>query len=250
MSSSRTPDFSRLAPRYDELRNTGEFWPELVARVVEEADLRGRRVLDVGAGTGKWALTLAERCGCKVWGIDASPEMLERARKRVPAGVGLREGRAERLPFKDGWFERVLMSLVLHLADRTRALAEAHRVLEPEGKLAVVSFDYAHFERYLLGPFFPSFEPRDKERFPSSEQLERELLAAGFESARVDRFSQREQVSKELLLARIRGKHISTFQLISDEEYRAGLARAERELPDEAENTLEWLLAVAVRGSG
>src|SRR5437667_9840642 len=105
MSSSRTPDFARLAERYDELRNTGEFWPELVERVVEEADLRGRRVLDVGAGTGKWATVLAERYGCKVWGVEASPEMLAVARKRVPSPVGLRAGRAEELPFKEGWFE-------------------------------------------------------------------------------------------------------------------------------------------------
>src|SRR5690348_12313026 len=134
MSSSRTPDFSALAERYDALRNTGEFWPELVERVVELGDLRGRRVLDVGSGTGKWATVLAERYGCKVWGVDSSPEMLEVARRRVPAGVGLKVGRVEDLPFKDGWFERVLMSLSLHLADRPRALAEAFRVLEPGGR--------------------------------------------------------------------------------------------------------------------
>src|SRR6266487_6519036 len=166
MSSSRTHSFfAKLAPNYDELRNTGEFWPELVERVVEEADLKGRRVLDVGAGTGRWAATLAERYGCKVWGIDASPEMVEVARKRVADTVGLRVGSAERLPFKDAWFERVLMSLVLHLGDRRKALAEAHRVLEPGAVLAVVTFDHSHFEQYLLGPYFPSFEARDKERF-------------------------------------------------------------------------------------
>ena len=215
---------------------------------MEEADLRGRRVLDVGSGTGKWATVLAELYGCKVWGVDASSEMLEVAKQRVPPGVGLKAGSAEDLPFKDGWFERVLMSLSLHLVDRRRALAEAFRVLEQGGKLAVVTFDYAHFERYLLGPFFPSFEARDKERFPSADELEHELLEAGFASARLTRFSQREQVTKETLLARIRGKHISTFQLIDEAEYRAGLERAERELPERAENTLEWLLATAARG--
>ena len=58
----------------------------------------------------------------------------------------------------------------------------------------------------------------------------------------------RRQGARVTLLARIRGRHISTFQLIDEEEYRAGLERAERELPDTAENTLEWLIATAVRG--
>ena len=60
MSSSPTPDvdFGRIAPRYDELRNIGERWPELVDLLVREGDLRGRRVLDVGSGTGRLATIL------------------------------------------------------------------------------------------------------------------------------------------------------------------------------------------------
>ena len=43
---------------------------------------------------------------------------------------------AEQLPFKDGWFERALMWLVVHLVDRPRAFGEAARVLAPDGRLA------------------------------------------------------------------------------------------------------------------
>ena len=56
-------DFGRIAPRYDELRNIGERWPELVDLLVREGDLRGRRVLDVGSGTGRLATILVERYG-------------------------------------------------------------------------------------------------------------------------------------------------------------------------------------------
>ncbi len=86
MSSSRTPsvDFGKIARRYDELRDLGELWWELVDVLVREADLRGRRVLDVGCGTGRLAAALAERHGCKVWGVDPSPEMIEVASERVP----------------------------------------------------------------------------------------------------------------------------------------------------------------------
>lgn len=247
MSSSQTPeiDFARIAQRYDELRDTGPLWDELVDLVVREADLKGRRVLDVGCGTGRWAAVLAERYGCKVWGVDRSPEMIEVARARVPEGVGLRVAPAEDLGFKEGWFERVVMSLVLQLVDRPKAFGEIRRVLEPLGAFALVTFDYAHFEGYILNRFFPSFEARDKGRFPSAAELEQELLEAGFASVRLIRLTQREPVSRETLLKRIRGRHISTFQLIDEDEYRAGLERAERELPESTENVLQWLIAIA-----
>jgi ubiquinone/menaquinone biosynthesis C-methylase UbiE len=248
MSSQPTEiRFDRIARRYDELRDIGPLWWELVELLVREGDLRGRRVLDVGCGTGRLAAALAERFGCKVWGVDASPEMIQVARARVPRGVGLKVGRAEALDFKDGWFERVTMTLVLQLVDRPRALAEIVRVLRPSGRLALLTFDYSHFERYYLNRFFPSFERVDKARFPDAPTLEQELHAAGFASVRLIRVTQNETLEREAILERIRGKHISTFQLIGDDEYESGLARAERELEDEEEHALEWLVAVAER---
>ena len=56
---------------------------------MREGDLRGRRVLDVGCGTGRLVSRLVERYGCKVWGVDPEPEMVEVAReKRTPRASG------------------------------------------------------------------------------------------------------------------------------------------------------------------
>ena len=106
--------------------------------MIREADLAGRRVLDIGCGTGRFLAQLSEKA--KAWGVDASPEMLEVARTRA-GSAGLKLGRAEELPFKDGWFERATMWLVAHLVDRPRAFAEARRVLSGHGRLAVATFD-------------------------------------------------------------------------------------------------------------
>jgi ubiquinone/menaquinone biosynthesis C-methylase UbiE len=213
--------------------------------LVREGDLRGRRVLEVGCGTGTTSAALVERALCKVWAVDASPEMVEVARDRVPDGVGVKVARAEDLPFRDGWFERVVMRLVLHLVDRPRALAEFRRVLAPGGRLVLATFAPEHFTHFWLNGFFPSLEAIDRARFPTPEQLEVESSDAGFASVRFVRLGQSRVTDRETALARIRGRHISTFDLLDEDEIRAGTERAEHELPERVEYRLEWLIAVA-----
>lgn len=203
----------------------------------------------MGCGTGTLAAWLAGRAAAHVWGVDPSREMLAVARDKVPAGVGLKEGRAEALPFKDGWFERVVMMLVVHHVDRARAFAEIHRVLNDEGRLAIASFAPAQFDEYYLGAYFPSIADVDHARFGTPEQLVRELGDAGFDGIEQHRLEQRVELSRETVLARVRAKHISTFQLIPGDEYAAGLERLERELPSSVESRLHWLVVSASRSS-
>jgi ubiquinone/menaquinone biosynthesis C-methylase UbiE len=98
---SSKPDFGARAATYDELRPVDERWHEVYDALVLEGDLAGRRVLDVGCGTGRTAAGLTARFGCTVTGVDASREMLAVSRARAPAADFL-EGRAERLPVADG----------------------------------------------------------------------------------------------------------------------------------------------------
>jgi ubiquinone/menaquinone biosynthesis C-methylase UbiE len=217
----------------------------VVELLVDESDLRGRRVLDVGCGTGRLAAALAERYGCKVWGVDLSPEMLEVARRRLPPTARVKLAPAEELPFRDGWFERVTMTLVYHHLDPPRALAEARRVLVSGGRLGMLTFDPSQIERYYLNEYFPSLRTIDLARFRPVDELEVELAEAGFAQVRSVRRDERIAISRTDALERIRGRHISTFQLIPEEEYAAGLARAERELPERIEYVDRWLAVVA-----
>lgn len=204
-------------------------------------------MLDVGCGTGTLAIALAMQYSCKVWGVDASPEMLEVARAKVSEGVGLKLGSAEALPFKDGWFERTVSKLAMHLVDRPRAFTEIHRVLAPGGRFALASFDPAHFTSYYLNTFFPSILAIDSERFAPADVLVAELHEAGFADTRTARLTQELSLTRAEAIGRIRGRHISTFQLIPEAEYEAGLERADRELPERVDVVQHWLVVSASR---
>ncbi|MGH3036875.1 MAG: methyltransferase domain-containing protein [Gaiellaceae bacterium] len=211
-----------------------------------DGDLAGRRVLDVGCGTGRLAAALAER-GVRVWGVDPSAEMLAQARAGAGKGVGFKQGRAEALPFKDRWFERAVLRLVIHLVDRPRALPELARVLAPGGRAAIATFVPEHFEGYWLTAVFPQIAAIDRARFPEPATLAAELADAGFEPVRTRALTQRIRLSRDEALERIRGRYISTLRLLDEETVAAGLARAERELPGQIESILEWAVIAADR---
>jgi SAM-dependent methyltransferase len=214
---------------------------EYFGRFVE----RGQPALDAGCGTGRFLAALAPHA--RVWGIDASAEMLAVARTRVPGSVRLKQARAERPPFRAGWFDRVVFWLVIHLLERPAAFAAAHRLLADRGRACVVTFDATHFDRYWASRWFPSFESLDRQRFPTAEELEAELRVAGFAEVRLIRHTQRETLDRATALTKLRRRHISTFDLLEPEEYAAGLKQAEAELPERVQTEQHWLLAIATR---
>ena len=102
----------------------------------------GMEVLDVGCGTGI-QLASYQQAGCRVTGIDASPAMLEVARRRLGTGASLTVGDAARMPYPDHTFDLVLAATVLHEMPpqvRTAALGEMKRVLRPGGRMLLIDF--------------------------------------------------------------------------------------------------------------
>lgn len=110
----------------------------------------GERGLDVGCGPGLLACELAHDLGPlgRVVGIDTSPEMVamseERARRDALAGrTEFRVCDAQELPFQSGAFDFVTVTQVYeYVVDLERALGEAHRVLKPRGRIAVLDTDW------------------------------------------------------------------------------------------------------------
>ena len=126
------------------------------ARLVRLAHLdTGEEVLDIGCGTGSLAIAAKRRVGPygSVHGIDASPAMIARARKKAGkagADVTFTRGVAERLPFSDGQFDVALSTLMLHHlppAAREQCVREIRRVLKPGGRVLAVDFGRARGNR-------------------------------------------------------------------------------------------------------
>jgi SAM-dependent methyltransferase len=238
--------FGSLAARYDELRSGPS--EDAIGILVREGDLRGRRVLDVGCGTGRMAVALAERYGATVSGIDPSVEMLDVARERTSRGIATLElGTAESIPFPEGHFERALMQLVVHLVDRPRAFGELYRVLAPGGRVVISTVDPDTVDRFWLTDLFPSYAAIDRGRFPARELLSAELETAGFFAVRSKPLEEKKFYKRERALQMLRGRFASSFALMSDDEYRAGLERAERELPERVESVLGLVVITARR---
>lgn len=137
MKPDQYDDFART---YD-AENTSSLlnaYYERPAMLELAGDVRGRRVLDAGCGSGPLTAELLAR-GAEVTGLDGSPAMIELARRRLGDGVPLHVGDlAAPLPFADDAFDLVTASLVLHyLEDWSAPLAELRRVLAPGGRLLV-----------------------------------------------------------------------------------------------------------------
>jgi SAM-dependent methyltransferase len=129
--------WERAAPRYE------GYWTDTVLFVEPLLDAAGVRagslLLDVACGPGFVSEAAAARAAHPV-GVDIATAMVERARIRCP-DLNFVVGDALRLPFPDAFFDAVTINFgILHVSHPERALAEAHRVLAPGGRLAFTTW--------------------------------------------------------------------------------------------------------------
>ena len=104
---------------------------EMPAALKLLGNVKGKKILDFGCGTGIYAKLLTKK-GAKVKGFDISKEMLEIAKRENPK-LDLRIGSGYKFPFKEK-FDIVLSSLVVHyLDDWNKMFKEVRKVLKKGG---------------------------------------------------------------------------------------------------------------------
>jgi ubiquinone/menaquinone biosynthesis C-methylase UbiE/DNA-binding transcriptional ArsR family regulator len=170
--------FSSAAGQWDRLRS------ELFGARADIVGLLGLideswQVGDLGCGTGQLSEIIAPFAG-RVIAVDDSAAMIGAARRRLAAfaNVTVRNGELEALPIEDESLDVALLFLVLHyVVEPELAIAEAHRVLKPGGRLIVVDM-MPHDRQDLLdqmGHVWRGF---------SEEQVASLFETAGFPSGR------------------------------------------------------------------
>ena len=190
--------FDRIAPVYDVMNRVMTAGLDLRwRRITAEAVVRpGDRVLDACCGTGDLAKAAA-RVGGVVTGVDFSPRMLDRARRKLPSATWV-EGDVLALPYRDGVFDVVTIGFgIRNVADLEGALRETRRVLAGGGRVGILEittptgilapFYRVWFDRLvpLLGKLLRggaaySYLPASVRRFPGPGDLAALMEQAGF----------------------------------------------------------------------
>ncbi len=155
----------------------------------------GRNILDVGTGTGEVLLKARERFNGILVGLDPSEGMLRIARRKCSECYFL-QGLGEDMPFKEGVFDAITLSLVFrHLEDQRRLLRDSARILKVGGEIGILDVSRIRgtgavlfMMRTLLKPAGLLIFGRDKWEFfihsiensHTAEEVSRMLKEAGF----------------------------------------------------------------------
>jgi len=202
-----------LGERYDEIADAYARWwapvlstsaRSLLDRIAHAvARTPAATILDLGTGTGTVAsAALARWPEVRLIAVDSSARMLALAQlsaSGAPDRFSTVQADAADLPLEDASVDAVTSSFVVQLVDARRALAEARRVLRPDGTLAIVTWvgPDASFEPDLtlddaldeLGIDVPEDEEEDDEtpgHFAAASELVDVVRAAGFRDVEAD----------------------------------------------------------------
>ncbi|WBC15851.1 methyltransferase domain-containing protein [Micromonospora sp. WMMA1998] len=217
------------------------------AAVTRHLDPRpGMRLLDLGAGTGSWAHAFTTWFpGVEVVAVEPSAAMRARC-----AFTPLVAGDATSIPLADRSLDGVWLSTVVHhVPDLAAAARELRRVLRPGAPVLIRSAFAGRHEAITLFRFFPE-AIRVLDSYPGIADVEAAFVGAGFTTVAVEPVPQVTAPSLREAAAGLRREAHTPLQLITDDEYAAGLERLREAARVEAGPVIDALDLLVLRRDG
>jgi ubiquinone/menaquinone biosynthesis C-methylase UbiE len=203
---------------------------------------RAAEVLEIGCGTGNLGSAVRDHAGADVTGVDLSLPMLgHAARKSIRPVCATIDGLS--LPFRDRSFDAILGAYVIHyISDLPFLFSECFRLLR-HGAIMILTSSHEQIEKYhpVLQEFFPGFVQLEKKRFPDIDAIASFLERAGFCRMESHEVFLEKFVINRSYLKKAEAKFVSTYRLLTPEEFDMGIKKLARFIKDTpAPVSREW----------
>ena len=159
-------DYSNQAKTYDDTRGAS---PSVLGPLREALEgAPGRRLVDVGGGTGNYSRALKDE-GWDPLVVDREPAMLARAAAK---GLETLEADGQRLPLPDECADAVmLVSMLHHVENPAAAVQEARRILRRRGRLVLMGWSLEDLSGAWMSDYWPSTRAWTEESHPKLAEL-------------------------------------------------------------------------------
>ena len=219
-------NYTDISRTYDSYRS----YPEnLIEKIIAQGRIsQGKKVLDLGCGTGHIASQLRTAVKADTVGVDASFAMLKVARDKS-LQVVCTDIDNQQLPFRDGSFDTVIVAYVIHqIKNLEFLLSECYRVLR-DGVLVLLTSSHEQIENQhpVIKDFFPSYIDIDKGRFPDIHHIDHLLNSLGLQDIKHEEIALENIPIDDEYLQKVKNKYVSTYYLIPQSEFENGVKRLE-----------------------
>ena len=244
-------DYDKIAPTYDAHRHGGgPYLPRLVALATQNKHTQ-THIVEIGAGTGQNTEAFLNALPAPLKGhltaIEISGGMLSKAHLK-PLDVHWVQAAAQQLPLLDQCADFLFGVYVLHhFPNLDIVFDECYRVLRC-GIMAFVTASHEYIDRHPMNHYFPSFAKIDKARMQTIPSIWNSMKQVGFKRTYAETFLDSPKPIDAAYVERVANKHVSTYDLIPEAEFKTGLARlrsdvaktGQLDIPRVWENVLVW----------
>lgn len=215
--------YDSIARKYDSLRSWDSPIPKRIVNIGRISG--GRKVLDLGCGTGNLISAVENLSGCVPYGLDISRGMLKIAKEKVRGGAFV-HGTVSDIPFPDRFFDCVIGALFVHhltLPLRKKTMEESYRVLS-RGRLVIQTISDHLVEKSGYAEFFPEILEVASTGFPKISEIKGMLRDAGFREVRSETVHDK-PVKIDMVYLMAKSKVISAMDKITPGAHDRGLKR-------------------------